>query len=333
MKQLLTAVLLFSLFACKQSPKSVDVSSVKVDLQVLRFEIAFFSIDTNHIDFGLNKLNAAFPGFAKDFLFNILGTTFDSAGKDTRKFISTYRVLFDSTKLIYTDFNSIEAELKKGLQHVKYYYPKYPLPSKLVTFIGPINSYANIITTDALAVGLQMYMGKNYSLYQTEMGLELYPNYISRRFDRSYIPVNCIKTIVDDMYPNKSLGKPLIEQMIEAGKRQYLLSLLLPETADSIRTGYTAAQIKGCNKNEADIWSFFIQNNLLYESNPDQTKDYMNDGPNTPALGDASPGMIGQFVGTRIVLKWIEQHNTVSPDWLMQKPAKEIFEETKYKPK
>lgn len=333
MKQLLTVGLLFFLFACKQSPKPVDVSAVKIDLQSLRFENAFFTIDTNHVDAGLNKVNAAYPGFAKDFLFNILGTTVDSATKDTRKFIRTYGVLFDSAKLLYADFKPIEEELKKGLQRVKYYYPKYPLPSKLVTFIGPINSYANIITTDALAVGLQMYMGKNYSLYQTEMGLELYPNYVSRRFDRAYIPVNCIKTIIDDMYPNKSLGKPLVEQMIEAGKRQWLLQTLMPETPDSIRTGYTQAQIEDCNKNEADIWSFFIQNNLLYESNPDQTKDYMNDGPNTPALGDASPGMIGQFVGTKIVLKWIDQHAAVSPDSVMRKPAKEIFEETRYKPK
>jgi hypothetical protein len=241
--------------------------------------------------------------------------------------------MYDSSQLIFADFNPISQQVLQGLKAVKYYYPKYPVPTKLVTFIGPINSYANIITTDALAVGLQMYMGKNYSLYQTEMGLELYPAYISRRFDKAYIPVNCIKTIIDDMYPNKALGKPLVEQMIEAGKRQYLLNLFLPNTADSIKTGYTQAQLDGCIKSEADIWSFFVQNNFLYESNPDQTKDYMNDGPNTPALGDASPGMIGQFVGTRIVLKWVEKKGAVAPDILMQTPARQIFEESHYKPK
>lgn len=333
MKKFLLICALFSLFACKTSPKLPNLSQVKLDLQVMHFEKAFFALDTNHLDQGLTGLNQSFPGFSKDFLFNILGTTVDSALKDSKTFIRSYQLMYDSTKLLYADFEPIKKEVLQGLKAVKYYYPQYPVPTKLVTFIGPINSYANIITTDALAVGLQMYMGKNYSLYQTDMGLQLYPEYISRRFDKSYIPVNCMKTIIDDMYPNKSLGKPLVEQMIEAGKRQYLLNIFLPATADSIKTGYTQAQLEGCIKNEADIWGFFVSNNFLYESNPDQTKDYMNDGPNTPALGDASPGMIGQFVGARIVQKWIEKKGNISPEVLMQTPALQIFEESHYKPK
>lgn len=333
MKNFLLICLAISLFACKQSPKLPDLSQVKMELHTMRFEKAFFSMDTLQIDKGLASLNDSFPGFTKDFLFNILGTTVDSAAKDSKYFKSSYQSMYDSSKLVFTDFAVIEQEVLQGLKTVKYYFPKYPVPTKLVTFIGPINSYANIITTDALAVGLQMYMGKNYSLYHTDMGLQLYPEYISRRFEKAYIPVNCIKTIIDDMYPSKSLGKPLVEQMIEAGKRQYLLELLMPLTADTIRTGYTKAQLEGCYKSEADIWGFFVQNNFLYESNPDQTKDYMNDGPNTPALGDASPGMIGQFVGTRIVQKWIEKKGSVSPEVLMQIPARQIFEESHYKPK
>ena len=333
MKKFLLICLLFSLFSCKQSPQLPDLSQVKLNLKVMRFEKAFFSLDTNRLDIGLNALNDSFPGFTKDYLFNILGTTVDSAMKDSKTFIRSYKSMYDTTKQIFADFNPIIQEVEQGLKAVKYYYPQYPVPTKLVTFIGPINSYANIITTDAVAIGLQMYMGKNYSLYQTEMGIELYPEFVSRRFDKKYIPVNCIKTIIDDMYPSKSLGKPLVEQMIEAGKRQYLLNLFLPNTADSIKTGYTQAQLEGCIKNEADIWGFFVQNNLLYESNPDQTKDYMNDGPNTPAIGEGSPGMIGQFVGTRIVEKWIEKKGAIAPDSLMKIPAKQIFEESHYKPK
>jgi uncharacterized protein YjaZ len=59
----------------------------------------------------------------------------------------------------------------------------------------------------------------------------------------------------------------------------------------------------------------------------------MNEAPNTPALGDGSPGMIGQFVGTRIVQKWMEKKGNISPDILMHTPARQIFEESHYKPK
>jgi len=332
LKRVFFFVALSILFACKQGPKTPDVSKIKVNLQVIRFEQAFFSIDTNHIDEALVKLNNDYPGFTKDYLFNILGTTPDSASKDIRLFHSTYKRLFDSTKQLFANIKPLEQALTEGLQFVKYYYPKYSIPTKLVTFIGPINSYGNIITTDAFGIGLQLYMGNNYSLYNTEMAQQLYPIYISRRFDQAYIPVNCMKNIIDDMYPNKNLGKPLVEQMVEAGKRQYLLNLFLPNMADTLTTGYTAAQLSTCKSNESNIWHYFIQNNLLYESNPDITKDYINDGPSTPALGADAPGFIGQYVGTKIVLKWLDKKGIVSPDILMQTPAKQIFEEAKYRP-
>ena len=331
-KIVVCVVILSVFFSCKQGAKTPNVSAIKVDLQVIRFEKAFFSIDTNHIEEALRKLNNDYPGFTKDYLFNILGTTPDSASKDIRQFNNTYRRLYDSTKQLFVNTKTIQQQLVNALQFVKYYYPNYPIPTKLVTFIGPINSYGNIITTDAFGVGLQLYMGNQYSLYHTEMAQTLYPSYIARRFDQAYIPVNCMKNIIDDMYPNKNLGKPLVEQMVEAGKRQYLLKLFLPTLADSLTTGYTNLQLATCNSNEASIWHYFIQNNLLYESNPDMTKDYMNEAPNTPALGADVPGCIGQYLGEKIVLKWLDKKGLLSPDLLMQTPAKQIFEESKYRP-
>ena len=334
MKQTLLIICSFLLVISCRSKKSIpDVSGVQVSLQTERFEKDFFAVDTNHIDVSLQVLSKKHPGFTQDFLFNILGTTTDSANKDVRKFISTYQNMNKAALEKIKDFKPIEDEIKKGLQFVHYYFPSYKLPTKLITFIGPINSYGNIITPNALAVGLQVYMGRDYPLYLSEEGQLMYPLFVSRRFEPAYIPVNCIKNILDDMYPNNSIGKPLVEQMVEAGKRIYLLDMMMPDAADSIKTGYTQQQLTGCYESEKNIWSFFIQNDLLYSTDPNLTRDYMNDGPNTPALGDASPGNIGQFVGMQIVKKWAEKQKNLLPDALMKTPAKQIFEVAKYKPK
>ena len=315
-----------------------DVSQIKVDLQLQRFEKDFFAIDTAHINSSMQALNQKHPGFVQDFVFNILALPAqpDSSAaveNGIRSFISSYQSVKDTADKIFKNFQPIEAEVKKGLQHVKYYFPGYKLPVKLVTFIGPINSYANIITADALAVGLQLYLGKNYPLYQSEAGQQLYPLYISRRFEPQYIPVSAIKNIVDDMYPDNSAGRPLIEQMIETGKRLYLLDRLMPETADTLITGYTKAQLEGSYNNEALIWTFFLQNDLLFTNDPAITKDYMSDGPKTAVLGEASPGFIGQFVGWQIVKKWMDKNEKTSPEQLMATDPKIIFEQAKYKPR
>jgi hypothetical protein len=56
----------------------------------------------------------------------------------------------------------------------------------------------DIITTDALAAGLQLHLGANAEIYNTEQGMQLYQTYISKRFTPSYIPVNAMKNIIDD---------------------------------------------------------------------------------------------------------------------------------------
>lgn len=331
----LVSVFLFSvlLTACHSGKSIPDVSGITVNLQTIRFEKDFFGIDTLHINTSLQQLENRQPGFTKDFLYNILGTSPDSAENDIRSFIRTYASMYTASQKQFPDFSKTAAAVKRGLQFVHYYFPGYPLPEKLITFIGPINSYGNIITPRALAVGLQLYMGGQYPLYLTEQGQEMYPLFVSRRFEPEYIPVNCMKNIIDDMFPNNSMGKPLVQQMVESGKRLYLLNLLLPETADTLTTGYTEKQLQGCRASERNIWSFFIQNDMLFKNDPNLTRDYMNDGPNTAALGEASPGNIGQFVGWQIVQKWMEAHPETTPAALMKKDPGQLFSEARYKPK
>ena len=332
MRYLFFIFLVVGLFSCKAKKEIPDVSRIQVSLEVERFEKYFFSLDTLQLNTSLQKLYQQDRGFTQDFLFNILGTTADSAKKDVPLFLRTYATMYRTSLQKFSDFQKIVDQVKRGLQFVRYYYPNYPLPKKLITFIGPINSYGNIITPNALAVGLQLYLGRDYPIYLSDQGQQLYPAFISKRFEPAYIPINCVRNIIDDMYPDKSIGRPLIEQMVEAGKRLYLMNAFLPELPDTLKIGYTQQQLTGCYESEKNIWSFFVQNDLLYNADPNLTRDYMNDGPNTAALGEASPGNIGQFVGMQIVKKWMEKRTNISLPDLMKTPATKIFDEAKYKP-
>ena len=333
MKQLIFIFLLgFSLIACDQNRKTPNVSSIKIDLVSQRFEQDFFALDTLKLDASLSRLNQQYPRFIKDFLYNILGTTPSTATKDVPAFIYSYQSIYANTQSNNNQFNSSFEAIKKGFQYVHYYFPEYQLPKKCISFIGPINSYGSIITTDAIAIGLQLFLGKDHPLYTSEQGQSHYPAFIARRFDPAYIPVSALKNIIDDMFPNKTVGKPLIEQMVESGKRMYLLDLFLPQIADSLKTGYTQIQLDACYKSEQNIWSMFIQNDLLFQTDPQYTRDYVNDGPSTQALGEGSPGNIGQFVGWQIVKKWMNKNKAIKLKDMMDKDPGKLFAESKYKP-
>lgn len=228
----------------------------------------------------------------------------------------------------------LEKELQQSFKYVKYYFPQYQLPSKVVAYIGPFDAPGVAITQYSLAIGLQLYAGKNFSFYTSMEGQEMYPAYISRRFEPSFITVNCMKAIAEDLFADKSQSKPLIEQMIDKGKYWWLVNQFMPGVQDSLITGYTQKQCDWCRKNEGLIWNFFLQsNNQLYTIDPDIIKNYIGDAPNTLGMPDVSPGNIGQWVGWQIVKSYFEKNPSISPLKLMATDPKKIFEETKYKPR
>ena len=188
------------------------------------------------------------------------------------------------------------------------------------------------MTRFTLAIGLQLYAGRQFPFYLSAQGQELFPLYISRRFEPAYVVPNCMKAIAEDIYPDQAAGKTLIEQMIEKGKNWWLVDQLLPETEDSLKTGYTQKQLSWCISNEGQIWNFFLEQNL-YSPEPDLIKNFIGDAPYTQGMPDASPGNIGQWVGWRIIGKYASLHPESTPELLLKTPAKTIFEEAKYKPK
>jgi hypothetical protein len=341
--RLLFGLLIISsfLFSCNSGDKIPDVSNIKVDLITKHFEKDFFSIDTANLIAGVSQLQNKYPVFFADFSERLLGIENSAeAGAVLGSFIHSYKLLLDSTRLLFADFSAYEKEIKQGLQFVKYYFPAYKLPTEIITFIAPLDAsfktsfglQGDILSNTYLGIGLQLHMGKNFSFYQSEQGQQLYPTYISSRFEPNTIVTNCLKNIVDDMYPEKLEEKSLIQQMVEKGKRLYLLHKFLPHEEEYKLIGYTGQQLKDSYKNERQVWDLFVQNNLLQSLDNNVIKNYIGESPKTQELGDASPGNIGSFAGWQIVKKYMQKNEGTSLQKLMATDNDTIYQESKYKP-
>lgn len=335
MRLLLALFIGITIVSCNNS-KTPDVSNIKVELTTKRFEQDLFKLDSANLSTQLEQLIAGYPSFGENYLSTILGADprwpVDSTAAYVGGFINSYKYLYDTSQLIFKSFDKYAAEIKKGLQFVKYYFPQYKTPNKIITYIGPVDGYGDILADDAILVGLQQHLGKNYSLYKSPLVQETYAEYISNRFEPDYIAINCFKNITDDLFPSQSEEKPLVNQMIEKGKRLYLLSKFLP-TADEYKLiGYTKEQLADCYDHEAVIWDLFVKNSYLQITDKNITKNYVDEGPKTQELGEKVPGNIGSFCGWQIVKKYMDKHNEISLPQLMATDAETVFQETKYKP-
>lgn len=336
MRFFLLAFLMSTGFVCCKNNNTPDVSDIKIDLVTQRFEKDFFSLDTTHLMPNLDKLVARYPSFGENFLTTILNTdpnwSMDTATAYIKSFIGAYRNVFDSSQKLFADFSPYEKQIKNTLQYLHYYFPKYPAPKKVITYIGPLDGYGDILDTDAFIVGLHQHLGSNFSMYKTEMVRTTYPDYISNRFTPDYIAINCMKNIVLDIYPEKIEDKTLVIQMVEKGKRLYVLQKLVPFAKEHKIIGYTEKQLNESLEREAVIWDLFVQNNFLQSIDNNIIKNYIGESPKTTELGEASPGNIGSFCGWQIVKKYMNDFPGTSLDSLMNTDPEILFQKAKYKP-
>ncbi len=346
MKNLLPLFLIVILIACNDKTNAPDVSGIKVDLKVDRFEQDFFSIDSNSTKAGLAQVQQKYPTFLPLFVTHVLGLgpISDSntlAFEGSKRFLHLNKPVFEASQKLYKDFSNQAEELTTGFKYVKHYFPSYTVPT-IITTVGPMDALApmsnneptpNYIGENFLAIGLQFYLGKDYSIYNDQGFISsIAPQYRSRRFSKEFMASDVFALVIDDLYPDSSKRYPLIERFVEKGKRLYLLNQFLPNSHDSLLIGYTGKQLDWCKDNERSVYNFFIQQNLLYEIDPERLRNFVTDGPTTQGMPEQSPGNIGAFLGWEIVRSYMKKNPAVTLPQLMKTSNKTIFNESDYKP-
>ncbi len=346
MLKLFFFILTLPFFISCNNESGPDVSAIKVNIPMERFDQDFFSLDSNKLESALPLLQKKYPSLFPIFIENILGLGALSQENPailpgTKRYLAMNSAIFDSVELAFKDVYPIQKELKKAFQHVRFYFPEYPV-TKAITLVGPLDAMAelngeyspNFIGPDFIGISLQFYLGRNFSAYQNEAFiLNVAPQYRSRRFEKEYIVSDIMKLIADDIYPDKSKGKTLIEQIIEKGKQWYLISQFLPAENDSIITGYTKQQLDWCKENEGLIWNYLVTNENLYTIEPVLIQTYIGESPYTQGMPENSPGNIGPWIGLQIIKKFAAKNPSMSIKELLNTNARKIMEDTKYKPK
>ena len=323
------------LIGCKNGKDKPNVSDIKVEVGIERLEQDFFKIDANNVSSGLVDLRNAFPRFYPFYMQDILqlNPMDTSSYVIIRNILGGYRPINDSIQKKYKDLGWLKDELRDAFKYVKHYYPNYKTP-KIITYVATLDAPGIVLTPDYLGIGLHQFAGKDFSVYSAEPVQQMYPSYISRRFDKEYITANCMKSVADDLYPDKSVGRPLIEQMIEKGKHWFLIDKFLPDSPDSVKTGYTKKQMDWVEDNEGNIWAYIVKNEAdIYSIDPATIQTYIGEAPNTQVMTEAAPGNIGPWIGWRIVQEYAKKHKDFSLQQILEASPKSIFEEAKYRPK
>lgn len=314
--------------------KHVDVTQDQLVLKAERFEQDMFTLrsEPNYI----SRLKNKYAEFFDLYCYNLtsIGTPdtvllrnrLNSFASD-----SGITILYNESQALYKDFSPIDEDITNAFRHYRHYFPGKPVP-RIITYISGItgtSDYQTVNDSALIGIALDMYLGSHAKFYDDVN----YPKYKSRTFSKEYIAADCMKGWLQSDYEADVNHTDLLSQMIYQGKMMYCLDLLMPETPDSIKLHYTAAQTDWCKKNEQNIWAFFVEKKMLYETDEAQIMKFVTEGPTTNGFPKESPGNIGQWVGWYIVKAYMASHPEVTlPQLLADKDYKRIFLESKYKP-
>ena len=309
-------VLCLFFLSCNQKSKvEKEVEEIPVDIKVERFDKVFF--ETKPQD--LAKVKKQYPFFFP--------------GNDDNIWIQKmndpiWREVYEEVQKKYSNFEPVRKEFNELFQHVKYYFPKTKIP-KVITVIGEMDYNAKSIYADSLVVvALELYLGKNHKFYE-------FPNYLKENFEERQIMPDVVSSFSYRNIPN-SIDKSLVAQMVFEGKQLYAKDLLIPEYTDAEKMGYTPEQIKWCEENEAYMWRYFIENEMLYSDDPKLRGRFIAPAPFSKfflEIDNDSPGRVGAWIGWQMVRSYMKNNSDVSLAELFKLEPKEIFEKSKYKPK
>ncbi len=313
---IITIGLLF--FSCNKKNKiEKAVEEIPISIKTHRFEQAFF--DAKPED--LAKVKLQYPDFFP------VGTP-DNVWIEKMK-NPQWRELYLEVEKKYKNFNTQQAEIEDLFKHIKYYFPTVITP-QIYTAIGEMD-YLNktIYAHDKLIIALELYLGKDHKFYASE-----FPEYLRQNFEQRQMMPDIISSFAFGILP-ETKDKELLSLMINSGKELYLKDILLPEYKDAEKIGYTDKQIKFCEENESYMWEFFVSNKMLYSTDSKLPNRFINLAPFSKfylEIDNETPGRVGQWIGWQIVRSFME-NNEVSVQQMLKMNAKEIFEQSKYKPK
>lgn len=322
-------------YSCEHHWLDVDVSKVNIkEVKIERTEKEIFGIDKNHIKEESHQLLAKYGSLYESFMQNIIAPPLGI--KDTMfeqkliNFITDNDMLsaYNDCEKTFQDLSELEKKLTLSFQYFHYHFPEKRLP-KVISAMSGFN-YSIIKADTFLTVCLEMYLGSKNKFYD----MLQYPAYKRNNMNPENLYPDLIRGWMLDEFPKPAGKDDLLSEMIYQGQILYLLDAMMPDEGDTTKIGFTKKQLDWCERNNENIWGFLIKNKLLYSTESEIVAKFTNEGPFTSGFAKESPARTGNWLGWKIVRKYMNDNPEISLRQLMEeKDASLILSKSKYKPK
>jgi gliding motility-associated lipoprotein GldB len=323
----LLLLLYFSSCREKEADCKLDAEILKSNLnvEIIRLENDFFEAESVE-DF--LYLLEKYPEFSDSYL---LSNEYESKALMANELLELHQdsilvELYDEVMVHYPDVSSLEKDLTDAFKYIQYHFPEFKIP-KVYTFVSGFATDL-YLDDDMIVIGLDYYLPFEHRFQPPDL-----PQYISNRYQKDYIVPMIVMAISSKFNQTDLSQSTLIAEMIYYGKAYHFTKSILPCTSDEFIIGYTPEEIIACFDNEEFIWSYFVENDLFFETNPFIIRKYTGEAPATDEISPDAPGRIGRWLGWNIVDDFRANNELNLRDMMQISDTGRIFRQSGYKPR
>ena len=301
--------------SCKRNPLKVDVSDIDLELTYRNYEDDLFA-STENLEGKVAELQKSYGTFFNLFNRHIIGI----GDPEDENFYQQLQSFLSDTMIVNLkmeadqriDKHKLKEDFTKAFKHYRYYFPDKVIPA-IFTCISGLNE--SVVLADSLiGISLDKYLGADFDYYP-RLGL---PAYKIRNMHPQKIVPDAIYFWAMTEYPISTQASKVIESMIYEGSLLYFVDAMQPEVHDSLKIGYTQKQLEFCESDEASMWAYLAEHNLLFSTKRMDIKRYVDDGPYTSSFTTESPGRVGAWLGWQIVRSYMKKNPEVTLKQLME---------------
>ncbi|HRX66921.1 MAG TPA: hypothetical protein P5200_01030 [Tenuifilaceae bacterium] len=316
---------------CKREPK-IPLNEIDVEVKVQRFDRDLFSINSENIQDEIGRLDAKYPDFFRLFTEGIIGIGLPEQPEFAsylNSFVTDNMVAeaYKDVQKTFPNTDELNQTLTNAFKRYRYYFPGKPIPS-VYGFVSGFNNSV-VLADSILGVGFDRYLGRNYPSYPR---LGVY-NYISYNMHPKKIPSDLMRSwAIGEFHFNDSIDN-LLNNMMYEGMLMYFTKRMLPDQPDSLIFGFSPDQMRWCQRNEKEMWSYMVEHKLLFNTDAFTIRKFVDDAPFTHNFPKESPGRAAVWIGYRIVNRYMNRNENVTLSELMEeRDYQKILNQSKYNP-
>lgn len=306
---------------CSSNPLEVDLSDTPEPLPTRRFDQAFFAAEPNN-------WKQAFPQLKKDFppFFQMGNAEFWLRQRQD----SIQNILKGLVDKHWKNPQPVLDELHNMLWHYNFYYPnRKPIAS--YTYISDLDYDYPVLYADSLLfIALDQFVGLEAPYFKN------LPTYLAADKWFDLIPIWAAEAMAQSHVP-PATGTTLLDAMVHEGRVLAWMRALLPNVPEHLLLKYTASEWDYCMANEAQMWRFLVENQLLFDPSDQAKQRYIQPAPFTKfgtAQDNQIPGQAGRWLGYQLVKSYLEAQDYKDPISLLQETnSQQVLRLSQYKPR